>query len=86
MPAEWQIRHWLLATSAPMPGGKDLSLAGNSTLTIVHGRGAASFFAAAESALAQLHKATAHAKDNIATHGMDTNLMARTLLSMLTVR
>jgi len=57
MPAEWQIRHWLLAMSAPMPGGKDSSLAGNSTLTIAHGRGTASFLAVAES-IAELHDAT----------------------------
>src|SRR5258708_19403954 len=84
MPAEWQIRHWLLAMSAPIPGGKDSSPAGNSTRTIAHCRGATSFLPAAESALAELHHTTSHAKDNIATENRtDTKLMNRTFLSIV---
>src|SRR5882724_2513278 len=84
MPAEWQIRHWLLAISAPAPGGKRSSPAGNSTRTIAHCRGAAALLPDVESALAGPHHATPHDKDNIATeHRTDTKLMDRTLLSII---
>src|SRR5258708_6693212 len=84
MPAEWQIRHWPLAMSAPIPGGKASSLAGNSTRTIAHCRGATSFLPVAESALAEFHHATSHAKDNIAPENRtDAKLVNRTFLSMV---